>query len=150
MTILKYKDYEGTAEIDMDSMICRGKILFISDLVTYKAENPAALKAAFIEAVDDYEETCRLLNRPPQKPLRGQFNVRVSPDTHRAAHLRAATDNTSLNDVVSRALDIYLSQTAEISHHVTLKVDIDNPESHTVIATTNNSNWSVMNATTRH
>ena len=33
MNILNYKGYEGTAEIDMESRICRGKILFINDLV---------------------------------------------------------------------------------------------------------------------
>jgi hypothetical protein len=35
MDILKYKDYEGTAELDMSRGVCRGKILFINDLVTY-------------------------------------------------------------------------------------------------------------------
>ena len=34
MDILKYKDYEGTAELDMSRGVCRGKILFINDLVT--------------------------------------------------------------------------------------------------------------------
>ncbi|MGZ5028974.1 MAG: hypothetical protein ACXWAT_06740 [Methylobacter sp.] len=70
MNILKYKDYEGTTEISMDSQVCRGKILFINDLVTCKASSPKDLQAEFEAAVDDYIETCTILNRDPQKPLK--------------------------------------------------------------------------------
>ena len=54
MDILKYKDYEGTAELDMSRGVCRGKILFINDLVTYEAASPADLQREFEAAVDDY------------------------------------------------------------------------------------------------
>src|SRR5450759_3500625 len=106
--ILKYKDYEGTAELDMTRQVCRGKILFIDDLVTYEAASPAELQKEFEEAVDDYIQTCANLKREPQKPLKGQFNVRVPPALHKAAALRALADNVSLNDVVVRALDAFV------------------------------------------
>ncbi|NBW01794.1 MAG: type II toxin-antitoxin system HicB family antitoxin [Betaproteobacteria bacterium] len=109
MDILKYKDYEGTAEIDMKRAICRGKILFINDLVTYEAQTPAELQAAFNAAVDDYLQTCKSLGRQPQKSLKGQFNVRMPPALHKAAAVRAAEENASLNDVVVRAVDAFLS-----------------------------------------
>lgn len=70
MEILKYKDYEGTAEIDMIRLVCRGKVLFIDDLVTYEASTPAELQTEFEAAVDDYLETCIDLGRDPQKPLK--------------------------------------------------------------------------------
>lgn len=148
MAILKYKDYEGSAEIDMDSMTCRGKILFIADLITYQATTPAELEAAFIESVEDYLQTCIDLDRNPQKPLRGQFNVRVSPDLHKAAHLRAACDNTSLNDVVIRALDLYLSSAAEVNHNVTFRIDINSDAVQNVIATAGKDDWRTASATT--
>lgn len=109
MDILKYKGYEGSAEIDMDRQICRGKILFIDDVVTFEAASPAELKKEFEIAVDDYIETCATLKREPQMPLRGQFNVRIPPTLHKAAARRALTDNISLNDVVVRALDAFLN-----------------------------------------
>lgn len=109
MDILKYKDYEGTAELDMSHRVCRGKLLFIQDLVTYQAASPEKLQKAFESAVDDYIKTCKALGRPAQKPLRGQFNVRVSPATHKAAVIRAISEDTSLNEVVSRALEAYLT-----------------------------------------
>lgn len=148
MAILNYKDYEGSAEIDMDSMTCRGKILFIADLITYQANTPQALQIAFEEAVDDYIITCAELNRTPHKPLRGQFNVRVSPELHKAAHLRAACDNTSLNDVVIRSLDLYLGSSAEVTHHVTFKFDMQESSLKNHIATAGKDDWSVANAST--
>jgi predicted HicB family RNase H-like nuclease len=123
--ILKYKDYEGTAELDMSRNVCRGKILFIDDLVTYEADLPSALQAQFEAAVDDYIATCAELGREPQRPFRGLFNVRVSPELHRAAALRSATDSVSLNEVVIRALDCYLNVRAEVNHN--LKVTLEMP-----------------------
>ena len=108
MDILKYKDYEGTAELDMARGACRGKILFIDDLVTYESSSPAALQKEFEAAVDDYLETCAHLGKEPLRPFRGLFNVRVAPALHRTASLRAVADGVALNEVVVRALDAFL------------------------------------------
>lgn len=113
MKTLSYKGYEGTVEVDMDASVCRGKLLFVPDLVTYVAETPKRLKAAFEEAVDDYLATCDELGRQPKKPFRGSFNVRVSPELHRSAAVRAARDEMALNEVVARALDCYLDGRAD-------------------------------------
>lgn len=109
MDILKYKDYEGTAELDMSRGVCRGKILFINDLVTYEAATPADLQTEFEVAVDDYLDTCKAVGKEPQRPFRGAFNVRVPQVLHRSAAVRAAADQTSLNEVVIRALEAYLA-----------------------------------------
>lgn len=108
MDILKYMDYEGSAEIDMSRHLCCGKILFIEDVVTFEASCPAELQAEFEAAVDDYLATCKELSRPPQKPLKGQFNVRISPELHRAACLKSLEEHTSLNDIMVRALQAFI------------------------------------------
>lgn len=123
MNILKYKDYEGTAELDMERGICRGKILFIGDLVTYEASLPKNLQKEFEAAVDDYVATCKELGREPQKPLKGQFNVRVSPELHKALTLRAYKDGVYLNDVVVRALDAYVNSKVDINHNFYINAD---------------------------
>lgn len=125
MGILKHKDYEGTAELDTDRMVCRGKILFIDDLVTYEATTPADLQKEFESAVDDYIETCATLGREAKKPLKGQFNVRIPPELHKTATLRALADGVSLNDVVVRALDAFVSVRADINHKVRATVDVE-------------------------
>lgn len=117
MDILKYNGYEGTAELDMDRGLCRGKILFINDLVTYQSDSPKDLQREFEAAVDDYIETCEELGRQPSRPFRGQFNVRISPELHRAAALKAAADCVSLNEIVLRALDAYVNTSATVNHN---------------------------------
>lgn len=124
MDILEYNEYEGTAELDMSRKVCRGKILFIEDLVTYEADSPDALQTQFEAAVDDYIATCAELGKEPQRPFRGLFNVRVSPELHRAAALRSATDAVSLNEVVVRALDCYLNVRADVNHNVKVTVEL--------------------------
>ena len=118
MNILKYKEFEGTAEVDVERGVCRGKLLFIDDLITYEAESPKQLQAEFEASVDDYLETCRLVGKEPQRPFRGMFNVRVSPALHRQAALRAAREGVALNEVVVRALDTFLNAGSEVPHHM--------------------------------
>lgn len=118
MNILKHKDYEGTAELDMTRGVCRGKVLFIDDLVTYESAFPAELQKEFEAAVDDYLETCAMLGKEPLRPFRGLFNVRVTPAIHRSATLRAVADGVSLNDVVVRALDTFLNVRADVNHNI--------------------------------
>jgi predicted HicB family RNase H-like nuclease len=107
--ILNYKGYEGSAELDMERKVCKGRLLFVDDLVTYEADSPIRLQREFEAAVDDYLETCAALGRDPKKPLKGQFNVRVPPALHAAAVRRALAANVSLNEVVVRALDAFVS-----------------------------------------
>lgn len=127
MDIISYKGYEGTAELDMERCVCRGKILFIGDLVTYEAAHPAGLKEEFEAAVDDYIETCQVLGREPQKPCKGQFNVRVPPALHKEATLLGMKEGSSLNDVVVKALDAYLSSGTKINHNHNLTITLRNP-----------------------
>lgn len=123
MDILKYKEYEGTAELDMSRGICRGKILFIDDLVTYESGSPRDLQREFESAVDDYVATCAMLGKEPQRPCRGSFNVRVPPELHRAATLRATSDGVSLNEVVVRALDCFLNLRADVDQNIKATVE---------------------------
>jgi len=109
MKTLSYKGYEGSAELDMDRGVCRGKVLFVNDLVTYETVTPAQLQGEFEAAVDDYIATCLQIGKSPQRPFKGLFNVRVSPDLHKMAAVRAVADSTTLNDIVTRALSAYLS-----------------------------------------
>ena len=125
MDTLRYKDYEGTTEIDIERGVCRGKVLFIADLVTYESDTPRELQRAFQDAVDDYIDTCKLVGKEPQKPFKGQFNVRISPDLHRAAALRAVQEEASLNEIVARSIECYLHSGSSITHNhqVTVKLE---------------------------
>lgn len=73
--IFEYKGYSGSAEISIADNLLHGRLLFIRDIVTYAAENPRALQAAFEEAVDDYLRTCVELGDNPDNPAQGTAKI---------------------------------------------------------------------------
>lgn len=121
MNILKYKDFEGSAELDMERQVCRGKLLFIDDLVTYEAATPVDLQSEFEAAVDDYLQTCKSLDRDPKRPLKGLFNVRTPPELHKQLHLRSLQDHCSLNETVIRACQAWVAN--RTFHYINVTVD---------------------------
>ena len=66
------------------------------------------LNAAFKDAINDYLETCKKEGVKPQKPFKGNFNVRTGSDLHRRAALFAQDQDSNLNKVVIEALENYL------------------------------------------
>ncbi|MBI5675709.1 MAG: type II toxin-antitoxin system HicB family antitoxin [Nitrospirae bacterium] len=117
--VLRYKGFLGSKEISNDNKCIHGKLLFIDDLVTYEAESPAQIEVEFKDAVDDYLDTCRKLGREPLKPFSGTFNVRIGSELHQTLAHYATTNETSINDVVKKALIQYLNKTEqkEIVHN---------------------------------
>lgn len=101
---MHHMGFDGSVEVDMARHVCRGKLLFIDDLVTYEAATPAELRTAFEEAVVDYIETCQELGREPSKPFKGVFQVRITPELHKEANLAALRDGCSLNEFVHKAI----------------------------------------------
>ncbi|CAH9018726.1 type II toxin-antitoxin system HicB family antitoxin [Candidatus Nitrosacidococcus sp. I8] len=87
MNYLEYKDYLGTIEPDLKTGALFGKLEFIRDLVTYEGETLKLLEQAFQQSVDEYLESCAELDKIPDKPLKGTFNVRINPELHRKAVL---------------------------------------------------------------
>ena len=99
--------YEGyTARVDFDDVegIFSGRLLGISDVVGFHADNVPELRAAFEDAVDDYVETCARIGKQPEKPASGKLMLRIPPDVHRAALVAAESAGTSLNQWASKVL----------------------------------------------
>jgi predicted HicB family RNase H-like nuclease len=106
---MKFKGYCGSIEVSIEDNCLHGKLLFVNDLVTYEAESPSALERAFHDAVNFYLDKCKRESLSPDKPFNGNFNVRIKTDLHRAACMKAAEENCSLNELVGKALDAYVA-----------------------------------------
>lgn len=118
--VFEYNGYSGSIEVSTEDRCLFGKILFITDLVTYEAETVTDLEAEFIAAVDDYLLTCKEIGKDPQRPFKGSFNVRISPELHRKAALEAYKEKISLNELTDKAINAYVNKTAQpinIEHH---------------------------------
>lgn len=105
MTQLEYNGYIGTAEISTEDGVFHGKLAHIRDLVTYESKTADGLVKAFRSAVDDYLADCEADGRAPDKPYKGQFQVRARPELHRALARIALERGMSLNEVVTGALE---------------------------------------------
>jgi len=110
---LEYKGYIGTLQFSADDKIFFGKIQGINDLVTFEGSSVKELEKSFKEAVDDYLETCKLLNKSPEKIYKGSFNVRVSQELHQKIALLATKKGLNLNEIVKEALS-YIIQHEEV------------------------------------
>ena len=102
--ILIYKGYCAAVEIDSDSKLLCGSVVGMRDGVYFEAESASDIERAFHEAVDDYLAFCAEKGKQPEKSYKGSFNVRISPELHRAAATAAALKNESLNQFVSEAI----------------------------------------------
>src|ERR1019366_6160108 len=98
--VIKYKDYCATVHFSTEDEVFYGKIIGISDLVTFEGHSVSELKKAFKEAIEDYIETCNEINKIPEKTYKGSFNIRVSPNLHREAAYVALQKNVTLNDFI--------------------------------------------------
>ncbi|TXD84811.1 type II toxin-antitoxin system HicB family antitoxin [Subsaximicrobium wynnwilliamsii] len=102
---LKHKAYLGSVEFSAEDAVLHGKIIGINDLVTFEADSVDGIQKAFIEAVEDYLETCIALNKAPNKFYKGVFNVRTSNELHRDLALIAEKKQMKLNELVNKAFD---------------------------------------------
>lgn len=106
---MEYKGYHAKYEVDEESNMLVGKILGISDLVTFESEDVAGLKEEFESAVDDYLEFCKEVGKEPDKEYKGSFNIRITPEMHRKAAIAAERRGISLNQFVLEAIDNVLN-----------------------------------------
>lgn len=111
--ILKYKDYYAAIHYSANDEVFHGKIIGINDLVNFEGTSVKELKNAFKEAVEDYLETCKELEKEPDKTYKGSFNVRIPSELHRQAAIVSAVKNMSLNDFVRYAIDFTISKTSD-------------------------------------
>lgn len=112
MTQLEYKGYVGTAEISEDDGVFHGKLAHIRDLVTYESKTADGLVKAFHQAVNAYLADCEEDGREPDKPYKGQFQVRTKPDLHRALANLAHERGVTLNEMVTGALETLVKREA--------------------------------------
>ena len=101
----EYKGYSGSVEASIEDGVLHGKILFVTDVVTYEADTLPQLEQEFNAAVDDYLDTCKALDVTPCKPFKGSFNVRIGAQLHKSIAVMAARQGVSLNDFIKTTLE---------------------------------------------
>jgi len=79
-------------------------LLGIKDSIAFHADNVAELRLAFEEAVEDYLETCEKMGKSPEKTASGKLSLRVTPELHVQAMVKAQATGQSLNQWATEVL----------------------------------------------
>lgn len=118
---LKYKDYTATIHFSTEDETFHGKIIGINDLVVFEGRSVAELKKALKEAVEDYIETCKAVNKEPDRTYKGSFNVRLSAHLHRKAARIAAQKNLTLNEFMKLAISFTIKHEKDMDREIQLQ-----------------------------
>lgn len=108
-SVLEYKGYHTRIEFDAESMVLRGKIEGIKDFVDFESSDLLGIENEFHAAVDDYLQFCEEIGKEPDKEYKGSFNVRISPELHKALVITALKNGETLNGTVEKAISEYVS-----------------------------------------
>ncbi len=111
--LINYKGYHATINFDSEDNILVGKVCWISDSLTFEGETIDEIVSAFHDTIDDYLAFCQENGKEPCKEFKGTFNIRITPDLHRAAAICAAAENITLNQFVSRAIESQINSNQE-------------------------------------
>ncbi len=102
--ILEYKGYYTKIEYSAEDNVLYGKIEGIKDLVNFECSDLSDVEREFHLAVDDYLAFCGDTGQEPDKPYRGVFQVRISPELHRRTAMAADKKGETLNAFVAEAI----------------------------------------------
>ncbi len=109
---IEYKNYIGSVEYSSEDRCFFGKVEMIDDLITFEATNIDNLEINFQNSIDDYLETCKQLQREPQKTYKGIFNIRINPSLHKQIYKEALKAGVSLNAFIGEVLQNRISKEA--------------------------------------
>ena len=101
--MLAYKGYIGIVEADDGVFV--GRVAGLRDVITFEGTTFEEVERAFRDSVEDYLAFCAERGEPPDRPYSGKIPLRVSPETHRRAAMRAQSEGISLNQWIARRIE---------------------------------------------
>ena len=102
--MIEYKGYTGVFEFDPSVDVFHGWVIGLQDVVTFEGRSVDELRREMEESVEDYLEFCAKVGKEPERPYRGEFIVRTTPEVHRAVATAAEAQGMSLNAWVESTL----------------------------------------------
>ena len=103
--LIQYKGFVGRIEYDDEAGLFHGEVINLRDVITFRGESVQQLRQALQDSVEDYLEFCAARGEEPERPFSGKFIVRIDPELHRQLYLLAKKKDTSINKLVSEAVE---------------------------------------------
>ncbi|MFI4941139.1 MAG: type II toxin-antitoxin system HicB family antitoxin [Burkholderiales bacterium] len=102
---ISYQGYLARVEFDPRDEIFVGRVLGISDIISFHGETVTELTNDFHRAIDHYLADCKASGRQAEKPASGKIMLRVPPEVHASAAIAAEASGKSLNQWAAEALE---------------------------------------------
>lgn len=107
--IMKYRGYWAEIKYsDEDECFCGYIEGLKNDLISFEGESVKELKKDFKDAIDEYLNTCKKINKDPEKQCKGSLNVRLGTKLHNEAKMKSIEQNISINELIKNAVALYL------------------------------------------
>ena len=107
MNKLHYKDFIGSVFFSEEDEVFHGKVIGISDSISFEGESVKELTEDFQNAVDEYLEFCEETDKQPEK---SNFSVSISKDLYQMVASYAMLKGLPLNKLVESTLKQAISQ----------------------------------------
>lgn len=106
---MEYKGYVGMVNFDDEANIFHGEVINTRDVITFQGTCVEEIRQAFLDSIEDYLEFCEERGEKPEKPFSGRLLLRMPPELHQQAYIRAKRAGVSLNEWVNRAIEKQLA-----------------------------------------
>ena len=108
-SIMKYKGYWAEIKYsDEDECFCGYIEGLKDDCISFEGTTVKELKKDFKDAIEDYLETCKQINKMPEKHCKGSLNVRLGVELHNKAKIKSIEKHISINELIKDAVILYL------------------------------------------
>lgn len=94
---MTHKGYTASIVYSDEDGCLIGRVAGIRDGVSFHGDTVDEIRAAFVEAVDDYLAFCAELGKEPERPASGRLVLRLPVELHGRLRSAAQREGQSLN-----------------------------------------------------
>lgn len=105
MNTMNFQGYTARVEYDERDDIFVGRLLGLRSIISFHGKTVLELRREFAAAVKDYLKDCAEQGVSPEKPASGKLLIRVPPEIHSQALIKAQSKGKSLNQWATEALE---------------------------------------------
>lgn len=107
---MTYKDFIGTVHYSSEDKVFFGKVEGINAVITFEGETVQELEEGFVYMVNEHIKDCEKKGVHVEKSYKGSVNIRLAPELHKIASKKAIFKGVSLNQLINKAVEQYVSK----------------------------------------
>jgi predicted HicB family RNase H-like nuclease len=99
---LRYKNYIGSVFFSEEDGVFHGKVIGISDSISFEGDSVKGLTEDFHNAIDEYLEFCTDVGKEPEISM---HSVTISPEIFNLAMIYASLKGLPMNEFIEEILE---------------------------------------------